>query len=34
MSERTGHDEVAELLGAYALHAVEPDERARVEAHL
>ncbi|MGQ0830240.1 MAG: anti-sigma factor domain-containing protein [Microthrixaceae bacterium] len=28
------HDEAAELLGAYALHAVEPAERALVEAHL
>ncbi len=28
------HDEVAELLGAYALHAVDPAERAQVEAHL
>lgn len=28
------HDEVAELLGAYALHAVDADERAIVEAHL
>ena len=28
------HDEVAELLGAYALNAVEPTERALVEAHL
>lgn len=28
------HDDVAELLGAYALHAVEPDERALVDAHL
>jgi hypothetical protein len=28
------HDEVEELLGAYALHAVDPHERARVEAHL
>ena len=28
------HDEVAELLGAYALNAVDPDERALVEAHL
>ena len=28
------HDEVAELLGAYALHAVVPDERTLIEAHL
>lgn len=28
------HDEIAELLGAYALDAVEPDERDRVELHL
>jgi anti-sigma factor RsiW len=28
------HDDVAELLGAYALNAVDPDERAVVEAHL
>jgi hypothetical protein len=28
------HDEIAELLGAYALDAVEPDERAVVEEHL
>jgi hypothetical protein len=31
---RATHDEVAALLGAYALHAVDPDERALVEAHL
>jgi len=30
----TDHDEIAELLGAYALHAVDADERARVEEHL
>lgn len=29
-----GHDEIAELLGAYALDAVEPDERDAIEAHL
>jgi Anti-sigma-K factor rskA, C-terminal/Putative zinc-finger len=28
------HDEIAELLGAYALDAVDPDEAAVVEAHL
>jgi anti-sigma-K factor RskA len=28
------HDEVEELLGAYALDAVDPDEAAAVEAHL
>jgi anti-sigma factor RsiW len=28
------HDEIAELLGAYALDAVDDDERAAVEAHL
>jgi hypothetical protein len=28
------HDDVAELLGAYALNAVDPDERALVDAHL
>ncbi len=28
------HDEVVELLGAYALHAVDPDEAALVERHL
>jgi len=28
------HDEIAELLGAYALDAVEPDEAAVVEAHI
>ncbi|MFO7549168.1 MAG: anti-sigma factor [Acidimicrobiia bacterium] len=28
------HDTIAELLGVYALDAVEPDERASVEAHL
>jgi hypothetical protein len=29
-----GHAEIAELLGAYALDAVEPDERRLVEDHL
>lgn len=28
------HDEAAELLGAYALDAVEPDEREAIERHL
>jgi hypothetical protein len=28
------HDEVAELLGAFALDAVEPDERIAIESHL
>lgn len=28
------HDDVAELLGAYALNAVDADERALVDAHL
>lgn len=28
------HDEISELLGAYALDAVDPDERDVVEAHL
>jgi hypothetical protein len=28
------HEEIAELLGAYALDAVEPDEAAAVEAHV
>lgn len=34
MSTRMDHDEIAELLGAYALDAVDDDERAAVEAHL
>lgn len=33
MTERT-HDELAELLGAYALDAVDGDERDAVDAHL
>lgn len=33
MTGRT-HDEVAALLGAYALDAVDPDERAAVDAHV
>jgi hypothetical protein len=28
------HDELADLLGAYALHALDSDERAAVEEHL
>jgi anti-sigma-K factor RskA len=28
------HEDIQELLGAYALHAVDPDEAALVEAHL
>jgi anti-sigma factor RsiW len=28
------HDEIADLLGAYALNAVDPDERDAVDAHL
>lgn len=28
------HEQVAELLGAYSLHAVDPDEAALVERHL
>lgn len=30
----TTHDEIMELLGVYALDAVDPDERALVERHL
>jgi len=30
----TEHDDIAELLGAYALDAVDPDEAALVEGHL
>jgi hypothetical protein len=33
MTELT-HDEIEELLGAYCLDAVEPDEREAIEAHL
>jgi hypothetical protein len=29
-----GHEEASELLGSFALDAVEPDEAARIEAHL
>jgi anti-sigma-K factor RskA len=28
------HEEIQELLGAYALHAVDPDEQAIIELHL
>jgi hypothetical protein len=31
---RATHEEIGELLGAYALHAVEPDEVELIEAHL
>jgi hypothetical protein len=34
MDRPLSHDEVAELLGAYALDAVDPDEAAAVEEHL
>ncbi len=34
MSGPLGHDAIAELLGAYALDAVDPYERDQVEAHL
>ncbi|HXQ18066.1 MAG TPA: anti-sigma factor [Acidimicrobiales bacterium] len=34
MSDDTVHDEVESLLGAYALDAVDDDERALVESHL
>jgi anti-sigma factor RsiW len=34
MGPGLSHSEVQELLGAYALDAVEPDEQAAVEAHL
>jgi hypothetical protein len=32
--KQPSHEEIAELLGAYALHAVDPQERALVDAHL
>jgi hypothetical protein len=32
--DATGHDELASLLGVYALDALRPDERHAVEAHL
>lgn len=28
------HDQFSELLGAYALDAVDPDEQAQIELHL
>ncbi len=34
MTSDLEHDELRDLLGAYALDAVDPDERERVEAHL
>lgn len=34
MSEPMTHDDAVELLGAYALHAVDADEVALIEAHL
>lgn len=34
MTDPTDHDAIADLLGAYALHAVDADEAALVEAHL
>lgn len=34
MGGMIGHDEAAQLLGAYALDAVEPDEAAALERHL
>jgi anti-sigma factor RsiW len=34
VSAPSTHDEIAELLGAYALNAVDPDEARAVEAHL
>ena len=34
MSTGMTHEEIGELLGAYALHATEPDEVAIIEAHL
>jgi hypothetical protein len=34
MDRTVNHDEAAELLGAYALDAVDPDEAAGVEEHL
>ena len=34
MAPETTHEELQELLGAYALDAVEQDERALIEAHL
>lgn len=34
MERLTGHEELQELLGAYALDAVDPDEAAALERHL
>jgi Anti-sigma-K factor rskA/Putative zinc-finger len=34
MARLMSHEEVAELLGAYALDAVDPEEAAAIEAHL
>jgi hypothetical protein len=34
MARLMSHDDAAELLGAYALDAVDPDEAAAIEAHL
>src|SRR5579875_1301518 len=34
MSTNPEHDEIADLLGAFALHSVDPDEDALVRAHL
>lgn len=34
MNRGASHDEIGELLGAYALHAVDPDEVELIEAHL
>ncbi len=34
MERELTHDETADLLGAYALDAVEPDEREAIERHL
>jgi anti-sigma factor RsiW len=34
MSSPLNHHEAAELLGAYALHALDRDERQEVVAHL
>ncbi len=34
MDRAMNHDDVAELLGAYALDAVDPDEAALIEAHI
>jgi anti-sigma-K factor RskA len=34
MDRTMNHDEIAELLGAYALDAVDPDEAVMIEAHI